>query len=53
MFTYKYLELHTIALFSSPNIFDSFQNFGADGKDLADKIRTVIDSVDVIRIVRV
>ena len=52
IFTHKYLALHTIALFSSPNIVDIFKNLGANGKDLADKIRTVLDSADVMRIVR-
>ena len=33
------------------NFFDIFQNFGADGTTLADKIRTVTDSADDIRIV--
>ena len=33
------------------NFFDIFQNLGADGTGLADKIRTVTDSADHIRIV--
>ena len=33
------------------NFFDIFQNLGADGTDLADKLRTVTDSADEIRIV--
>ena len=33
------------------NFFDIFQNLGADGTGLADKLRTVTDSADDIRIV--
>ena len=33
------------------NFFDIFQNLGADGTGLADKIQTVTDSADDIRIV--
>ena len=38
-------------LFIRRTFFDIFQNFGADGTTLADKIRTVTDSADDIRIV--
>ena len=53
---YVYLRLnaksYVLLRFVHPqNFFDIFQNLGADGTGLADKIRTVTDSADDIRIV--
>ena len=43
--------MYYCALFIRRNFFDIFKNLGADGTGLADKIRTVMDSADEIRIV--
>ena len=53
---YVYLRLnaksYVLLRFVHPqNFFDIFQNLGADGTGLADKIRTATDSADDIRIV--
>ena len=53
---YVYLRMNALSYvllrFVHPqNFFDIFQSLGADGTGLADKIRTVTDSADEIRIV--
>ena len=42
---------HHYVVFICQTFFDIFQNLGADGKGLADKVQTVKDSADVICIV--
>ena len=53
---YVYLRMnaksYVLLCFVHPqNFFDIFQNLGLDRTGLADKIRTVMDSADEIRIV--